>query len=488
MPPHHDEQYLTELVNSLRRLPRETEWLEFKVNPATEPERIGECISALANSAALCGKDAAYLLWGVADDGHAVVGTDFRPETATHGSEPLEEWLRRRLTPSIDFRFQRARYDGKSVVILTIAPPRRQPAAFAHERYIRIGSVKADLREHPDKERALWQIFNSFAFESQIARAGLSGDETLKLLRHDAYFSLQDAAPPQSADAILRALEQDHLIVAADTGKWNVTNLGAVTLANRLQEFGLQRKAPRVVIYRGAGRAAAIREKEGTMGYGVGFANLIRLINRWTTAETVRSGLRRAKPMIPEAAVRELVANALIHQDFTVAGAGPMIEIFDARIEITSPGPPLADPKRFPDATTGSRNERTAALLRRCGIGAARGAGIAKAAAAIEAERLPAPWFENLGNGTRATLFAAQDFDDPNYPDPINACRLHVGLRHRQGLPANRESLRLRFGLPESQSELAAELLRAAAQTGLIAPQPQPDDADNPNYLPSRTA
>ena len=65
MIPHRDAEYLAGLVGTLRQLPRETEWVEFKVNQATEPQTIGEYISALANGAALNGKESAYLLWGI---------------------------------------------------------------------------------------------------------------------------------------------------------------------------------------------------------------------------------------------------------------------------------------------------------------------------------------------------------------------------------------------------------------------------------------
>ena len=56
MVPHHNAQYLAGLVSELRQLPRETEWVEFKVNRA-DPQDIGEYISALANGAALNGKE-----------------------------------------------------------------------------------------------------------------------------------------------------------------------------------------------------------------------------------------------------------------------------------------------------------------------------------------------------------------------------------------------------------------------------------------------
>lgn len=47
--------YAIGVVQELLKLPRETEWVEFKVNNAN-PEDIGECRSALPNSAALAGK------------------------------------------------------------------------------------------------------------------------------------------------------------------------------------------------------------------------------------------------------------------------------------------------------------------------------------------------------------------------------------------------------------------------------------------------
>ncbi len=75
------DQELVALLVSLTQLPRETEWLEFKVNDS-EPEEIGEYLSALANSAALHQKDAAYIVWGVENGTHRVVGTSFKPRNA----------------------------------------------------------------------------------------------------------------------------------------------------------------------------------------------------------------------------------------------------------------------------------------------------------------------------------------------------------------------------------------------------------------------
>ncbi len=122
-----DATYLTDLVHNLRQMPQELEWVEFKVNQATEAPTIGEYISALANGAALNGEEVAYMLWGIKDGSHAIVGTEFKPATAKQGNEPLESWLRRGLTPRIDFRFHEVVIDEKRVVVLELSRQRNSP-------------------------------------------------------------------------------------------------------------------------------------------------------------------------------------------------------------------------------------------------------------------------------------------------------------------------------------------------------------------------
>ncbi len=92
------------------------------------------------------------------------------------------------------------------------------------------------------------------------------------------------------------------------------------------------------------------------------FEDLIGYINGLLPSnEVVEQAIRRAVPMFPELAVRELVANALVHQDFFVTGTGPTVEIFSDRMEITNPGDPIVDPERFLDSPPKSRNEDLAA-------------------------------------------------------------------------------------------------------------------------------
>lgn len=129
--------------------------------------------------------------------------------------------------------------------------------------------------------------------------------------------------------------------------------------AKRLQDFpALGRKAVRLIHYKGNGKLETLRELTGNKGYALGFEGLIDIPKTLLPAnEEIGKAFRQEVPMYPELALRELVANAIIHQDFNLSGTGPMIELFERRMEITNPGVPLVDPQRFLDSPPRSRNE-----------------------------------------------------------------------------------------------------------------------------------
>lgn len=461
--------YLASLVRELCALPKETEWVEFKVDDA-EPRGIGEYISALANAAALVGKAFAYLVWGVRDEDHAVVGTSFDPHAARVGNEELESWLLRLMEPKIDFRFFRTVVDGHAVVLLEIARAVRHPVRFEGQEYIRVGSYKKKLKDFPEKERALWRIFDQTPFEDGVAAERVDADEVLRLLDYPAYFDLLEQPLPSDRDGILAALADDRLIRRGEAGGWNITNLGAILFSKRLEAFhALRRKAVRVIQYRGVGRIETLKEQVGSRGYACGFEGLIGYINALLPGnEVIGQALRRSVPMFPELAVRELVANALIHQDFFVTGAGPTVEIFDDRIEITNPGEPLVDTQRFVDTPPKSRNETLASLMRRFRICEERGSGIDKVVSQVELFQLPAPLFERPEGFTRTVLFAHKPLADMTRADRIRACYLHACLCYVMRQPMTNASLRQRLGIDHKNIATASRLLGEAVESGLI--------------------
>lgn len=481
-----DEQYWASLVNELKAHPAESGWLEFKHNNA-DPQEIGEYISALANTAALEGKAHAYLIWGIDDTTHSVLGTSFDPAHKRVGNEELENWLLRQLAPKIGFHFVRVELDGVTLVMLEIDCAYRHPVQFAGAEFIRIGTYKKRLKDFQEKERELWRVLDATPFERLSAAEKLSADEVLKLLDYPSYFDLMDRPLPDGLGAILEALASDRLIEPAGGGYWNVLNLGAILLAKQLSDFGrMQRKAVRVVVYKGKGRVETLREQTGAKGYAAGFEGLIGYINGLLPVnEVIGQALRKAVPVYPELAIRELVANALIHQDFSITGSGPMVEIFDDRMEITNPGAPLVETSRMLDSPPRSRNETIASLMRRMGICEERGSGVDKVVFQTELYQLPAPAFEVVGDSMRSTLFAPRSLTKMDQRDRVRAVYLHACLRYVQREFMTNTSLRERFGIDAKNSATASRLIKEALMADVVRLQDLKAPPKLRRYVPS---
>ena len=188
------------------------------------------------------------------------------------------------------------------------------------------------------------------------------------------------------------------------------------------------------------------------------------------TNEVVEQALRKTVPMYPVLAIRELVANALIHQDFFATGTGPMVELFEDRVEITNPGAPLVSTERFLDTPPKSRNEALASLMRRFRICEERGSGIDKVVFQTEMFQLPAPLFEATEEFTRTVLFSHRPLVEMDKEDRVRACYLHACLKYVQRDFLTNTSLRERFGIEEKNRSMASRLIRDAAEARAIVP------------------
>ena len=213
----------------------------------------------------------------------------------------------------------------------------------------------------------------------------------------------------------------------------------------------------------------AVKEQERTAGYGVDFEEAIRYLNdQLPRNEQIGQALRREVPAYPEIAVRELVANALIHQDFGVVGAGPMVEIFSDRMEISSPGQPLIDTRRFIDEPPRSRNEALASLMRRLSICEERGSGIDKVIFSVEVFQLPAPDFRVAGDGTVAVLYSPRQFAQMDRQERVRACYQHACIQYVSGKRMSNASLRKRLGISDSNYPLASRIIRDTIEADLL--------------------
>lgn len=470
------------LLNELRSFTNEKEWIEFKKNNGKD---LGEYISALSNSACLHDKPFGYIVFGVDDVTHSVIGTDFNIEKKAKGNEDLVPWLTRMLSPKIHFEhFILNHIDGK-VVIVKIHATINTPVTFKGVSYIRVGSYKKKLSEFPEKERLIWSREPLIGFERENTKEGLSDDEVLRLLDYPSYFYMMNSPLPSNKKGIIEKMVQERLIKAYDS-TYSITNLGAILFAKNIQEFELlNRKAVRVIIYDGKNKLKTKKEQKGQKGYANGFNGLINYIDDQLPSNEVIDTLRKEVKMYPKLAIRELVANAIVHQDFSVSGTGPMVEIYSDRIEITNSGKPLINTLRFVDHNPQSRNEKLAQFMRRLNICEERGSGIDKVLFECELYQLPAPKFIDGENYTRVILYAHKTLRQMDKEDKIRAAYLHSCLKVVSGDFMTNQSLRERFGIEEKNYSTASRIIAEAIKAGMVKDyDPESSSKKHAKYVP----
>lgn len=478
---------IEDTVGALLKESGEAEWLEFKHNNDT-PDKIGETISAIANSVALAQKEQGWIIWGVEDKTRRIIGTAFQPRQRKVGNEELENWLATQLDPRIDVRIHELSIDDKRVVAFEVPAATYRPVAFKGHEYIRVGTYCKPLREHPDKERRLWKRFENRSFESAIAKEAISIGEVLSLLDYSTFFSMTKGQVPSSDAGIVEHLVAEGFVRRTDNGEeFDITNLGAILFCKNIGDFpSLERKAMRLIFYEGETRARAIREVEGRKGYGAGFSGLVEFVCKLLPKnEEIKKALRAEVQAFPEIAIRELIANALVHQDFDETGTGPMAEFFVDRMEITNPGLPLVEVERFIDAPPRSRNEALAKTMRRLGLCEERGSGIDKVILAVEMYQLPPPLFQALAGQTRATLFAPRDFSKMTHQERVRACYQHSVLQWLGNSHATNASLRRRFKLEDKAYPQVTRIIGDTIRSNLIKSfDPTSKSKKHAKYIP----
>jgi predicted HTH transcriptional regulator len=225
-----------------------------------------------------------------------------------------------------------------------------------------------------------------------------------------------------------------------------------------------------VVVYNGTSKLDTKLERNAVRGYAVGFQGLIKFIGEQLPQnEVIEDAIRREAKLVPESVIRELVANALIHQDFEISGTSVMIEIYADRLEISNPGSPQIPTDRFIDGCQ-SRNERLAMAMRRLRICEEKGSGIDRVVQAAEYLQLPAPDFRVGHQSTTTIIFGPKEFEDMGRDDRVRACYQHCVLRYVMSQQMTNQSLRERFNLPESKSAIVSQIISATAESGLIKP------------------
>lgn len=461
-----ESQELILLLDKLVSLPKETEWVEFKHNFHSE-EEIGQRLSALSNSAALLNKPFGYLVFGVEDGSHAVIGTTFKAKQHKKGNEELEMWLLNRLNPRIDIECFEFDADGKHISMYRIPAATDRPVTFLNTAYVRVGSLTKPLMGYPDKEARLWRINRSKTLDKAVVKEFGNSSDVIKLLSVETYFDRLKIPMPQTADGIMERFISERFVISSLTG-YGITELGAILLAKDLRDFdNLYRKAVRVIVYNGKSKVDTVREQCFEQGYAVCFPMMIDWVNGQLPAnEEIGKALREDVRMYPEIAIREICANMIIHQDFNVLGF-PMIEIYSDRVEISSPGQPLISTDRFIDEYQ-SRNEELADIMRRMGFCEEKGSGMDKALTAIEKYQLPPIKYRVSDIRTTIILSAFKKWSDTSKEERVMACYQHACLKYLANEMLTNKSLRERLGVDEKNYPLVSVVIKEAMAQGLI--------------------
>lgn len=477
---------LERLVDTLVSERAESEWVEFKVNMA-DPHEIGTYLSALSNGAALHGEPYGYVVWGVEDGCLATVGTVFAPEVTKKGGEDLVPWLARGLEPHRWFQFSAGEIDGARLVLLEVEAAQSRPTSFDGQRWIRIGSYRKKLSKYPATEEQLWSLLLNKARPRPPAKVHCSVAEVFELLDVASCMRLFGRHAGLDDASQVEFLEAQRLVSKGPDGQFEIRQHAALLFARELINFpGLGSKALRVLEYPALARTGSpTLDRTYGGGYAVEFESVYELLTtRSRVSEEIDGARRISTSSYAPLAMRELVANALIHQDLEIHGTGPLVEIFSNRIEISNPGVSLVDVDRMLDHPPQSRNEQLADTMYQLGFCEKRGSGIDKVVERVGELQHPPPRFRMTGDSLTVTVFDAIASPPMRKDDRIRAIYLHACLTFVNGDRLTNEAVRQRFGLSKGQASLASRYIRETMEAGLLARYDMQAGRRSMSYVP----
>lgn len=471
------------LLDELTKEPSESEWLEFKQS-FWDHEQTGRNCSALANAAMLVDRDRAFIVFGVENKTYRKTGTTIRLKQKKVKGQNFENWLNDKLAPRTTVEMLDFVCDGLHFSLIAIEPAYTSPIAFDKLHYIRVGENTKRLDEFPDRLRAIWLKTGVRGFEDSVVSPNVSADQVFELIDVDAFYSLREEAVPGSKAEKLKALAAARMIQDTKEGTYDITNMGALLLATDLDRFPtLRSKQLRVIKYLGANKMKSEPEIRLTAGYACGFESHLKHIFSRLQEESTRGGRRTIQIPYPEDMLRETVANALVHQDLSVSGAGPMVEIFSNRVEISNPGRSLISRDRMINEKR-SRNEKMAAAMRDFKLCEERGSGLDKAFQAAEDAGMPAPDPVISDATTQMTLLAPSAFGSMTKAEKLRSLYYHCALRFAARDYMTNASLRERFKLPASKMQVITDLITTAKKGKKIVPADPDQGKKGAMYVP----
>lgn len=444
-------------LNALLAARSEDEHVEFKeAKNNLHFEKLVDYCVALANEGG--GK----IILGVTDKPpRKVVGTQafVVPEKTVAG-------IHERIQLKVTWR-EIAHPDGRVLLFEVPSRPIGHPLHYDGRYWMRAGEELVAMS--PDQLKRIIAEGEP-EFVDQDAATGLGEEELVTLLDVQGYYDLRKRPMPSTRKELIETFIAKGF-VRHDDNSYAITNMGALLFAKRLGDFDtVARKGVRVIVYDGVSKLKVKDGKDvtGQKGYAAGFEGLIDFVfDHLPASEEIAAALRETTHAYPKKAIREVVGNAIVHQDLTERGTGITVELYDDRVEVTNPGLPMLPVDRFIDENQ-SRNEKFADALRQLGICEERGHGMDAVVSEIESHQLP-PYQCRLGSRhTTVVLSRYKALKDLTPDERVRAVYQHCCLRFVTNQITNNESIRERFRIDKKNSAVASRLLGEAVDAGKI--------------------
>ena len=204
--------------------------------------------------------------------------------------------------------------------------------------------------------------------------AHIEPDALRSYLQRLGFDATADSQPDTEDDLRNRA------VVVEFGGELHATLYGVLAFGKDPQRY-LETRNFRIecVVHGGDDRAANVLQVASAAGR---IDEQVERATRWFLGlgrfESCRSLLREARHLLPQAAIREALVNAAVHRDYAITGSRILFEVFDRRVDITSPG---ALPGRMTvdrvraGANPRSRNKSLACFMDAMGFMGHRGTG-----------------------------------------------------------------------------------------------------------------
>jgi ATP-dependent DNA helicase RecG len=437
----------SEQIDQWRSVPRESPHLEFK-----EAKTDFDKVKLYRYCVAIANEGGGKLVLGISDKSpRAIVGTAAFPSTQATAE---------RILNTLNFRVDVEAIDHPEGRILIFhIPSRPKGTAYNYQGAYLMRSGEELVSMSEDRLRVIFAEGQP-DWLNQVSKHDCSSEDVIRLLDTQSYYDFQEKVYPSRREEVLRKFAQEGFIQASDTG-WQINRIGGLLFCKRINDFpDLQPKIPRVIVYEGINKLKTRLDQQGSKGYAVGFSGLIDFIMAQTPqSEVMSNALRKEIKMFPAEAVRELVANALIHQDFQQQGLAVRIELYTDRLEVSNPGKPPIPAERFIDEDQ-SRNEGLAEIMRRLRICERKGSGFDRVVDAAEVHQLPAPNIKLGEVRTTVILYAHKTFEAMSRDDRIRATYQHCCLRYVMNQKTTNQSLRNRFQLSDKRAEPVSRTIR----------------------------